>query len=293
MLDRKEFQQQLQKIEEMVRAIEATADPVARENALSLMQTLMEIHGAGIERMMEIVFDSGEKGGEIIDQFGGDSLVGSLLLLYGLHPLDLETRVHQALDKVRPYLRSHGGDVEIIHISDGAVRLRLQGSCNGCASSAVTMKLAIEEAIYELAPDVTSLEVEGVVDQPALRSLVQLKSSGKNTDHPASEDIWKNVSDITSITNGAVRAIEVAGRSVLFCRLGETYYAYSDRCPGCGERMESSRLESVALVCPACGQRFDVMRAGRAVDQPGLHLEPFPLLMNEGQARIALPTFQG
>lgn len=294
MLDKKEFQQQLQKIEEFVRTIETATDPAVRASALGLMQSLMDLHGAGIERLMEIVFDTGETGSEIIDRFGSDDLVGSLLLLYGLHPLDIESRVTQALDKVRPYLRSHAGDVELIDISDGAVRLRLQGSCNGCASSAITMKLAIEEAIYEVAPDVTALEVEGVVAPAVPASLVQLQSSsGKTADHKANGDGgWETVSDVTLPASGSVKLIEVSGRSILFCRIGETFYAYSDRCPSCQEVMQSSRLEAAALVCPACGQRFDVMRAGRGMDQPALHLEPFPLLIEQGQAKIALPYLQ-
>lgn len=293
MPDKKEFQQQLQKIEEFVRAIEATADPAVRTSALGLMQTLMDLHGAGLERMMEIVFESGETGAAIIDQFGRDDLVGSLLLLYGLHPLDLESRVIEALDRVRPYLRSHAGDVELVRISDGAVLLRLQGSCNGCASSAITMKLAIEEAIYELAPDITAIEVEGVVARPTLSNLVQLHtSSGKVTDHNNGSSGWETVNNLTLPANGSVKMIEVGGRSILFCKLGETFYAYSDRCPGCRQVMESSHIEATALVCPTCGQRFDVMRAGRGMDQPGLHLEPFPLLVEQGQAKIALPSSQ-
>src|SRR5215208_581160 len=107
-LDKKEFQQRLQKIEGLVQTIESAADPHVRASAIELMQALMEVHGAGIERMMEIVFE--RAGSDIIDQFGEDDLVASLLLLYGLHPLDVESRVLQGLDKVRPYLRSHGGN---------------------------------------------------------------------------------------------------------------------------------------------------------------------------------------
>ena len=172
-MNTKEFQQRLQKIEGLVRNIEAAADPVVRASAVELMQSLMELHGAGIERMMEITFDTGTVGSEIIDRFADDPLVASLLLLYGLHPADIETRVMQGLAKVRPYLQSHGGSVEMLGIADGVVRLRLEGSCNGCASSAMTLKLAIEEAIYEAAPDLTAIEVEGVVEQPP-SGLIQL-----------------------------------------------------------------------------------------------------------------------
>jgi Fe-S cluster biogenesis protein NfuA len=179
-LDQKDFQHRLQQIEQLVQTIESVADPKLRAGAVELMQSLMDLHGAGLERMMEIAFDAG--GGELMDRFAEDALTASLLLLHGLHPLDLGTRVMQGLDKVRPYLHSHGGNVEVTDLKDGVVRLRLVGNCHGCASSAMTLKLAIEEAVYEAAPDITALEVEGVVDEPAApSSLVQLgRLPGKN-----------------------------------------------------------------------------------------------------------------
>jgi Fe-S cluster biogenesis protein NfuA len=129
---------------------------------------------------MNIVFEAGEPGRAIIDNLGRDDLVGSLLLLYGLHPLDLESRVIQALEKLRPYMRSHGGSVELLSINDGAVRLRLEGSSNGCGSSGQTLKAAIEEAIYDAAPDITALEIEGGLEKPFSSGLVQLaRSSNK------------------------------------------------------------------------------------------------------------------
>ena len=294
--DNREFQQRLHKIEGLVNAIESAADPNVRASAVELMRSLMDLHGAGIERMMEIIFEAGTVNGEragIIDRFAADDLVASLLLLHGLHPLAVETRVVQALDKVRPYLRSHGGNVELLGISEGVVSLKLQGSCNGCASSAMTLKLAIEEAIYEAAPDVIALQVEGVVAQRLPTELVQLNgSSGKNgSTQPADgKGTWEEVRGLASLVNGAVRTLEVCGRQVLFCRLDETYYAYSDVCPECGDMMQFASLESASLVCPACGQRFDVMRAGRGLDKPNLYLEPYPLLVEHGQAKIALPA---
>ena len=105
---------------------------------------------------------AGEAGAAILDACARDDVVGGLLLLHGLHPLDLEARVRQALEQVRPYLRSHGGNVELLGVGDGVVRLRLEGSCHGCPSSAVTMKQTIEEAILAKAPDVTAVEVEGL-----------------------------------------------------------------------------------------------------------------------------------
>lgn len=155
----------MQKVEELIRKIENLTDPEARAAAVELMQSLMDFHGAGLDRLMEIVSEAGEAGYRIFDEFARDELVGNLLLLYGLHPVPLETRVVQALDKVRPYLDSHGGSVELLGIEGGVVRLRLEGSCKTCPSSSLTLKLAIEEAVYAAAPDVTAIEAEGVAEQ--------------------------------------------------------------------------------------------------------------------------------
>lgn len=174
-----DFQQELQKVETLVRTIESAADPHLRASVNELMQTLMRLHGEGIERMLEIVFRTGDVGEAMIDDFTRDEVIANLLLLYGLHPLDLETRVRQALDQVRPFLHSHGGDVELLGVADGAVRLRLQGSCHGCASSALTLKQTIEEAIYTAAPDLTTLEVEGVAEPLPTSDLVQLQKAPK------------------------------------------------------------------------------------------------------------------
>lgn len=172
------MQQQIQQIEQLLLKVETMADPDARASVVELVQSLMELHGACLESMLEKIAGTGKVGEAIIDDFARDDLISGLLLLYGLHPVPLETRVMGALEKVRPYLQSHGGNVEMLGIDDGVVRLRLQGSCQTCPSSIVTLKLAIEEAIYEAAPDVTAIEAEGVAaTQPvAMSGFVPLES---------------------------------------------------------------------------------------------------------------------
>jgi Fe-S cluster biogenesis protein NfuA len=175
------FQQRIQKIEVLVRKIELLADTEARASALELFQLVMDLHGASVERMMSIIFEAGEPGQDIIDHLGRDDLVGSLLLLYGLHPLDLEARVTQVLDILRPELRSHGASVELLSINDGAVRLRLEQSSNGCGSSAQSLRTALEKAVYDAAPDLTALEVEMGAALASPSGLVQLaRSSSKS-----------------------------------------------------------------------------------------------------------------
>ena len=160
MHENKDFQQRMQKIEALTGEIEALTDENARAKAIELMQLLMEYHGAAIGRVMEIIAERNSSG-DIFDDLAEDELSSSLLMLYVLHPLEIETRVERAIEKVRPTLAAHGGDAELIGIDEGIVRLRLVGSCNGCPSSSITLKQTIEQAIYEAAPEIAGIETEG------------------------------------------------------------------------------------------------------------------------------------
>ncbi len=164
--DEQGFQRRMQQIEEIIGTIESSADPATRAWSEQLIALVLELHSVGLARVLELVSQSGDQCAALSDELANDELVGSLLLLHGLHPLGLETRVARALESVRPYLESHGGNVELMDISDGSVRLRLEGSCHGCPSSTLTLKSTIEEAVYAAAPDITGLEVEGLVEPP-------------------------------------------------------------------------------------------------------------------------------
>lgn len=161
-----EHQRQAAHIEKLVQEIAEFPDLHERTVAQELVQALLDMYGEGLTRLLEITMESEASGIELIDTFAEDGLLSSLFLLHGLHPLDIETRVMQALDEVRPYLKSHGGNVEFVKVEAGIAYLRLEGSCHGCSGSTTTLKLAIEEAIYKAAPDLDGLEVEGVTKPP-------------------------------------------------------------------------------------------------------------------------------
>lgn len=291
-------QNQLQSIEALLQRIEKANDPAMSAMARDLVQRLMQFHGESIERMLELIHQDAPGKSTIIDTLGQDPLVCSLLLLYGLHPDGFEARVQQALEKTRPYLKSHGGNVSLIGVDDaGAVTLRLEGSCHGCASSSATLKLAVEEAIYEAAPDVTAIHVEGAVEEPsrsiAFVPLSQLDGNSGGSGHESRTERevigWKDVFGLDAIPTGTLRTEEVGGREMLFCRLEETLYAYNNNCPGCSQPLSAARLEGTVLACPICSQHYDVVRAGRGMDLESLHLEPVPLLRENGRVRVALP----
>jgi Fe-S cluster biogenesis protein NfuA len=164
--DVQEHQSRAERIEALVQEIATFPDPQARATTEELVQTLLDMYGEGLARILELTAQTEAAGRTLIEAFASDDLVGSLFLLHGLHPIDIETRIARALVEVRPYLKSHGGNVELVKVEDGVAYLRLEGSCHGCPSSTITLKLAIEEAIYRAAPDLDRLEVEGVTEPP-------------------------------------------------------------------------------------------------------------------------------
>jgi Fe-S cluster biogenesis protein NfuA/nitrite reductase/ring-hydroxylating ferredoxin subunit len=284
LLDDQGLQERVARIETLLGEIEALHDPNARAKAAEMVQVLLELYGEGLARVMDVVAE-GEERERIFEALAEDELVSHLLLLHGLHPLDVQTRVTQALEEVRPYLRSHGGDVELLGIEGGVVRVRLQGSCDGCPSSAATLKLAIEEALQKAAPDLEGVEAEGVAETtPTLVAGPTLRRKKKSEAEESSRrdvSTWTIVGGLPQLSGGEALLKEVSGEPVFFAKLGDDLYAYRHLCPGCGGSLEKSSLNGDELSCPGCERRYDVRRAGRCVDDPQLHLEPIPLLVNE------------
>lgn len=262
------------------------ASPPAWERVEELLRVVLDLYTGGFERILAIVGeDMGEDGSTpepLLRRLADDQLVASLLVLHGLHPDDLATRVQKALVRVRPYLGSHGGDIEIVDADthSGVVRLRMSGSCDGCPSSAITVKLAVEGAIRELAPEVSSIEVEGVTDAHNQAHAVN--------GHGGPDSRWVRLDAGAPSEPERLVVREVAGSRLVLCRVDQRLYAYRDACPGCGSALGKGRLVAAVLTCPACERPYDVRLAGRSLDSEDLHLAPVPLLERETGVEVAL-----
>jgi Fe-S cluster biogenesis protein NfuA len=155
-------------VRELVGRVERLLGETAGEpKATEAVQAVVELYGEALRRVVERFQLEG-----LVE----DELLMHLLLVHDLHPVDVETRVRRALDDVRPYLGSHGGDVELLTVEDGVARVRLGGTCDGCPSSAVTLRNAIEDAIMRAAPELERVEAEGLAEpQPALVQIGSLQ----------------------------------------------------------------------------------------------------------------------
>jgi Fe-S cluster biogenesis protein NfuA/nitrite reductase/ring-hydroxylating ferredoxin subunit len=278
-MDDREARARAERIDELLGELEGLEEP-ARGIASELVQGLVELYGEGLARVVAHLDGRAQA-------LVGDEVVAHLLLLHGLHPVPLAERVRGALEEVRPYLGSHGGDVELLGVEDGVVRLRLDGSCNGCPSSAATLGLAIEDAVRKAAPDVERIEAEGAVERAPGPPLLQIEVS--DAVRRENGDAWAEAGAMGELPGSAPVLREVAGEQMLFVRLGRGAYAYRPDCPHCGAVLASGGLNGARLTCAGCGHRYDVRHAGRCLDDEALHLEPVPLLVDAaGAMRVAL-----
>jgi hypothetical protein len=160
--DEKEFRNRVEEIGKLISDLDEIADPKARTSARVLVQLVMELHGTALERMMEVIYSKGEVGVDIIDSLGRDRVASGMLVLHNLHPDDTETRVARAIDDVGRQLQKQEVEVRLVSFESGAVTVFAKTSAHACGSTAATVRSSIEEAVYEAAPEITSLSIEGL-----------------------------------------------------------------------------------------------------------------------------------
>lgn len=288
-------------------AASSSGGAVARERSEELVRLVADFYGAGLERLLDLVHEQGRLDDGVLAALAGDELVASVLLVHGLHPYGVETRVEQALESVRPYLGSHGGDVELLAVTDeGTVRLRLLGSCDGCPSSSVTLKLAVQGAVEAAAPEITSIEVETAADEESSGAapLVPVDSLfdrlHAETGAPGDDDgaSWEVVPELPGLASGAVARVVVGRMPVVVCRVGSDLFAFEDRCARCEQPFEGATVArrlgggagDAVLRCAGCRAHYDVRRAGVCLDGDGVHLAPLPLLSDGASVSVSVPA---
>jgi len=158
-----------ERVEALLSELRSQAGPRVAATAEELVSCLVELYGAGLARITEIVGED-DSGPKLMDKLVADPLVESLLLVHDLHPLDTSTRVRRAVEEVLPQLGSHAGNVEYLGLDEaGVLRLRLEQS--GC--SADTVRDLIEKAVAGAAPEAAGIEIE-MAQPPAEPTLLQI-----------------------------------------------------------------------------------------------------------------------
>ena len=295
----------VQRVQDLQARLEDHADPATRALADELVSAVVQMYGAGLERIVAGLGADPER----TEALAADPLVATLLLIHDLHPVPLQERVQAALDSVRPYMESHGGNVELLSLHDGIARIHLRGSCSDCAASSVTLELAIKQALEEAAPDLEGLEVEGMPATTAGGPGLPMATGTAPTAPPAPSGMslpmvisepggparggppaWFEIPAVASLDTGTLTAVAAGGSELIVADVDGTLLAFIDRCPACGAALHGGELSGGVLACSGCAASFFLPRAGRSLGDDGGQLTPVPLLRDEGQVRVALAS---
>ena len=267
-----EPEQLIARVQELTGRLEDLDDPACRSLAEELTSAVVQMYGAGLERIVELA-DAGTR-----DEMSKDSLVAGLLMIHDLYPVPIEERVVQALDTVRPYMESHGGNVELLGIEDGIAKLRLEGSCKSCRASSSTLELAVRQALEEAAPDLLGMDVEGVMEEEEEVTGIALPMAN-------GAPSWHTL-DIAPPE--LLTGTDVEGMSLFVANVDGTLLAYRNSCASCGGDLTGGALDAGSLACPDCGRTYFLPGAGRSMDDDHLQLQPIPLLREAEGIKVAL-----
>jgi Fe-S cluster biogenesis protein NfuA len=169
------------RVETLLTELRGLASPAAAVKAEELVRALVELYGAGLERVLRLVVDMEEA--ELLHRLATDRLLSGLFILHDLHPLDTGERVRVALEEVSGRLGLAEGELELVAIrADGTVRLRLRASC-GCRSSRTPVSRSIERAVTEAAPEVARVDLEVTADRTP--TLLQIRPGPPGSSPPA------------------------------------------------------------------------------------------------------------
>ena len=215
---------------------------------------------------------SDERGKELLFELVDDHAVRAAFMMHGIIKPDLTMRASQVLELVKPYMQSHGGDVELVKVENNTAYIRLHGSCNGCSLSSVTLRNGVEEALKEHVPEITDIEVVPNEPGPAfipLHEVNLLEDTG-----------WIQGPALGDLSSAKPFRLVADGHDVLIVQLEEKIYAYKNACPHMGQPLDGGMIDEEVLTCPWHGFKFD-LSSGECITVPQAQLEPYPLRVDD------------
>ncbi len=274
-----EFDQAVAELDTLIGTLEREDD----QRALMVLELIDAIHRPGLELIV-----AGEREHPVAQ---------ALLAMYGLAPLDERIQVEEALDEVRPYIESHGGELELLDVQDGIVHLRMSGACHGCAASAMTLRRGIEEKLRERYPgfrEVVAHEPENGDggNQVAEPQLLQIERPQLLQIDGLKRPVFQAAGPLGDLAPGEMKAIEVDEGSILILNVGGEPYAFRNACPQESDRelpLDGGRLTGTVLVCPWHNCSYDARSGKRVDDLPGEPaLAVVPVAVRDGMLQVAV-----
>ncbi|MDX1882167.1 NifU family protein [Mycolicibacterium sp. 120270] len=284
------FEELARRVDDAVAALD-TLDPSARAVAEELKSAIEAIHRAGLVTIVRRM-RADDAARPVLFDLVDDSVVHLLLSLHEIVRPDPMTLANRALEAVRPQLQGHGGDVTLVRLDEGIAFVRLQGACNGCSMSSVTLRNLVEQALVENVPSITGVEVVPNEPEPTLISPDSLFTA-----RPSTEEGWADGGHADDVPDGEIKVVEVASASsarqvsVLLINLDHRLTAYVNECAHEALPLDNAVIDTSngTLTCPWHGFCYDAA-SGECLTAPAAQLEQLPLRIDDGRIMIRVGT---
>lgn len=275
------FEELAGRVDAAVTRVEGLAGE-AREAGRELRAALEAFHRGALVHIVRTL-KADDDGKRLLFELVDEPNVHAVLALHGIIRADPMTRAQRELVSVRPYLQSHGGDVELVRIDGGTAFVRLHGSCNGCSMSSVTLREGVEAALLRL-DEVDRIEV--LKDEPTA-AFIPLTSIGKK---PSTG--WVATMRVDDVPAGAMRRFDsqlapASGEdaalvdSFVVINVDQKISVFRNECAHQGRPLDGGLLEDGTLTCPWHGMTFDAS-SGECLSAPGAQLTPVPTRIDDG-----------
>lgn len=273
-----DFTQLAEQVDQAVNSVRKL-DPAARKEALALKTAIEDFHKVGLTKIVQRL-KADPRGKELLFELVDEPSVYALFAMHGIVRADTTTQVLRVLDMVRPYMQSHGGNVELDRVEGDTVYVRLQGACNGCSMSAVTLREGVEEALINQIPEINYVEVVPNEPGPALISIDTLLAP---FDGASAARGWLQGPPLEDVQPGRPYRLDVEDLSIIILNVQNRLSAYRNACAHMGLPIDGGLLDDThgTLTCPWHGFCFDAT-SGECLTAPAAQLEGFPLRVQDG-----------
>ncbi|MEM9695013.1 MAG: NifU family protein [Myxococcota bacterium] len=275
-------------LERLETVVEGWEEPNQQATVTALRTTVEQIQAAAFRSIIRTV--KGQPGGmEALKVALDDEIVVNVLRYHGIlrapSEPSLEERVEAALEQVRPMLAQHDGDVELVAVELPVVRIRMLGSCDGCAFSDQTVKLGVEKAVLDAVPEASEVRVEaGGGHTPQLVPVGRLRGSDRRAGDVTRSPFdvpWVRVCDVEAVEEESVAAFETEQASVLVARVGGKLKAYPNACTHLGMPLDGGDVVEGVITCPFHGFAYK-LSSGECLTAPDVALPPYPTKVEDG-----------
>lgn len=256
----------------------ADLDPEVRAAAIELQEAIEAFHRPALVHIVRTLRDD-PRGKELLFELVDDPNVRAIFALHGIIKPDIMTQANTALDGVRPYLQSHGGDVELVRVENGRAAVRLHGSCNGCSMSAVTLREGVEEALVSGVAEIVGIDV--LEDEPTT-AFIPLSSIGRKA---TGETGWVQGPATSAVALGSMLRfdVDIDGDvdSFIVTNIDNKFAVFRNACVHQGMTLDGGMIDAGMIVCPWHGFTFEAT-TGECISAPGAQLSQVPTRIESG-----------